>query len=285
MQKNEKLLVEQVLCEGDVLAQNQADFYENYIVKANDVLYRLLSDLMRYSDQILGSDYKLEILSKMRSTLSTKHNIKVQKNTPDLTIIVKYVVRTNRKNAHVYARVLDMAYRQDVMADELEDFIRQNGGINRIRESNTNLDGVQKRKNKDESRVNLVRALLNIKVETPIAEFGIPGEWTSQVHDSHGVGSFLYPICAKVDGIYKVVGIVPMDYEFEEQILKRVIVDIGCKGSYSEIEKQQFAKAKEMISPAYQLKIQEERDRVDAEYRAKKEADQEYAVPQLALAA
>ena len=139
MKKNGKLLVEQVLSEGDLLAQQQVDFYDSYIVKANDVLYGLLAELMRYSDQVLGSDYKLEILSKMRSTLSTKHHIKVQKNTPDLTIIVKYVVRTNRKNAHVYARVLDMAYRQDVMADELEDFIRQNGGIDRIRESNVNL--------------------------------------------------------------------------------------------------------------------------------------------------
>ncbi len=270
MKKNGKLLVEQVLSEGDLLAQQQVDFYDNYIVKANDVLYGLLAELMRYSDQVLGSDYKLEILSKMRSTLSTKHHIKVQKNTPDLTIIVKYVVRTNRKNAHVYARVLDMAYRQDVMADELEDFIRQNGGIDRIRESNVNLEGVQKRKSEDGDRAKLVKALLNIKAETPMAEFRIPGEWTSQVHDSHGVGLFLYPICAKVDGIYKVVGIVPMDYEFEEQILKRVIVDIGGKGSYSEIEKQQFAKAKEVISPAYQLKIQKERDRVDEERRAKK---------------
>lgn len=270
MKKSGKLAVEQVLSEGDLLAQQQADFYGNYIMKANDVLYGLLADLMQYSDQILGSDYKLEILAKMRSTLSTKHNIKVQKNTPDLTIIVKYVVRTNRKNAHVYARVLDMAYRQDVMADELEDFIRQNGGIDRIRESNVNLAGVQKRKSEDENRLKLVKALLNVKVDTPIAEFEIQSEWYSQVHDSHGVGSFLYPICAKVNGIYKVVGIIPMDYEFEEQILKRVIVDIGCKGSYSVIEKQQFAKAKEMISPAYQLKIQEERDRVDKERRAKK---------------
>ena len=270
MKKSQRIAVDQVLSEGDALAQNQADFYENYIVKANDVLYGLLADLMRYSDQVLGSDYKLEILAKMRSTLSSKHNIKVQKNTPDLIIIVKYVVRTNRKNAHVYARVLDMAYRQDVMANELEDFIRQNGGIDRIRESNVNLESVQKRKSEDEDRVKLVKALLNIKAETPIAEFRISDQWTSQVHDSHGVGTFLYPICAKVDGIYKVVGIVPMDYDFEEQILKRVIVDIGSKGSYSEIEKQQFAKAKEMISPAYQLKMQEGRDRVDEERRAKK---------------
>ena len=41
MKKNGKLLVEQVLSEGDLLAQQQVDFYDNYIVKANDVLYGL----------------------------------------------------------------------------------------------------------------------------------------------------------------------------------------------------------------------------------------------------
>lgn len=50
MKKNGKLAVEQVLSEGDLLAQQQADFYDNYIVKANDVLYGLLADLMQYSD-------------------------------------------------------------------------------------------------------------------------------------------------------------------------------------------------------------------------------------------
>jgi len=280
MKKNEKLLVEQVLCEGDVLAQNQADFYENYIVKANDVLYRLLADLMRYSDQVLGSDYKLGILSKMRSTLSTKHNIKVQKNTPELTIIVKYVVRTSRKNAHVYARVLDMAYRQDVMADELGDFIRQNGGIDCIRESNTNLEAVIKKKANGEHELKFIKALLDEKVATPITEFSIPQELSSQVHDSMGVGAFFYPICKRVLGGYKVVGVIPMDVDFEKQILSRVFIDLGSKGSYSEVDKQQITRAKEIISPAYQLKIQEKRDQEDAQYRAKKQASQ-----QLALAA
>nr|WP_315127824.1 hypothetical protein [uncultured Polynucleobacter sp.] len=285
MKKNGKLLVEQVLSEGDLLAQQQVDFYDSYIVKANDVLYGLLADLMRYSDQVLGSDYKLEILSKMRSTLSTKHNIKVQRNTPDLTIIVKYVVRTNRKNAHVYARVLDMAYRQDVMADELEDFIRQNGGIDRIRESNTNLEAVTKKKAKGEHELKFIKALLDEKAATPITEFSIPLEWSSKVHDSMGVGAFFYPICKRVLGGYKVVGVVPMDMDFEKQILSRVFIDLGSKSSYSEADKQQIARAKEVISPAYQLKMQEERDKADQENRAKKQAAQELVVPQLALAA
>ena len=271
-------MINQVLSEGDLLAQQQADFYENYIVKANDVLYGLLADLMRYSDQVLGSNDKLEILSQMRSTLSKKYQIKVQKNTSELTIIVKYVVRTNRKNAHVYARVLDMAYRQDVMADELEDFIRKNGGIDRIRESNVNLEAVTKRKAKGEYELKFIKALLSEKAATPIAEFSIPLEWSSQVHDSKGVSEFFYPICKRVLGGYKVVGIVPMDFDFENQVLERVFVDLGSKSSYSELDKQQIARAKEIVSPAYQLKIQEERALAAAEHRARKKASSQLAI-------
>lgn len=278
MKKSMKVVIEQVLSEGDFLAQQQADFYESYIVKANDVLYGLLADLMRYSDQVLGSDAKLEILSKMRSTLSVKHKIKVQKNTPELTIIVKYVVRTNRKNAHVYARVLDMAYRQDVMADELEDFIRQNGGIDRIRESNTNLEAVTKKKARAQHELNFIKALLSEKEATPIAEFSIPQERSSQVHDSKGVSEFFYPICKRVLGGYKVVGIVPMDFDFENQVLERVFTDLGSKSSYSEIDKQQIARAKEVVSPAYQLKLQQERDIAAAEHRARKQASTQLAI-------
>jgi hypothetical protein len=278
MKKSRKVMIDQVLSEGDLLAQQQADFYENYIVKANDALYGLLADLMRYSDQILGSESKLEILSQMRSTLSKKYQIKVQKNTSELTIIVKYVVRTNRKNAHVYARVLDMAYRQDVMADELEDFIRKNGGIDRIRESNVNLEAVTKRKARAQHELNFIKALLSEKAATPIAEFSIPQEWSSQVQDSKGVSEFFYPICKRVLGGYKVVGIIPMDFDFENQVLERVFADLGSKSSYSELDKQQIARAKEIVSPAYQLKLQQERDIAAAEHRARKQASTQLAI-------
>ena len=48
MKKSDKMAIGQVLCEGDLLAQKQADFNENYIVKANDVLYGLLADIMAF---------------------------------------------------------------------------------------------------------------------------------------------------------------------------------------------------------------------------------------------
>ena len=272
MRKSEKIVIEQVLCEGNVLADKQADFNENYIVKANDILYNLLADIMAFADMVMVSPHKLSILSKMRMVLSKEYKIKTQRNSPDILILVKYVVRTNRKNAHVYARVLELAYKSDVMPEELPEFIRQHGGIDRIRESNVSIEASAKKKTRDEFEIKFIKALLHEKAATPITDFKISEEWRSKVHDSKGAGEFFYPICVNVLGGYKVVGVVPMDMDFEKQILERVFIDLNSKGTVSDVEQAQIDRAKEIISPQYQQKIQEERDRIAQEHRTKKQA-------------
>ena len=255
MKKSEKVVIEQVLSEGNVLAEKQTDFNENYIIKANDVLYSLLADLMAFADMVMLSPYKHGILSKMREVLSKKYKIKTQRNSSDILILVKYVVRTNRKNAHVYARVLDLAYKSDVMPNELPDFIREHGGIDRIRESNVSIEASAKKKIRDEFEIRFIKALLKEKLATPITELSIPAEWRAQVHDSKGVSDFFYPICVSVLGGYKVVGVIPMDLDFEKQVLERVFVDLNSKSAVSDEEKTQIDRAKEIISPEYQLKM------------------------------
>ena len=278
MKMSEKVVIEQVMCEGNILADKQADFNENYIVKANDALYDLLADIMAFADMVMVSPLKIEIISKMRSVLSKEHRIKTQRNSSDILILVKFVVRTSRKNAHVYARVLDLAYKSDVMPSELPDFIREHGGIDRIRESNVEVKASAKKKVKDEYQIKFIRALLNEKVVTPITDLRIPEEWSLRVHDSKGVSEFLYPICVRVMGEYKVVGVVPMDPNFEDTILERVFIDLNYKNYYTDADKALIARAYEVISPAYQLKMKEERDRIDRERRARKSAAQQLPI-------
>ena len=74
------------------------------------------------------------------------------------------------------------------------------------------------------------------------------------------------------------VGIVPMDLDFEKQILGRVFIDLNSKCIVSDVEQAQIDRAKEIISPQYQQKIQEERDRIAGERRAKKQAAYELAL-------
>lgn len=269
MKKSDKEMIGCVLSEGNLLADKQATFNEQYIIKANDVLYGLLSEIMAFGDMVLTSPLKLEILSKMRSELSKVHKIKTQKNTPDLLVIVKFIVRTNRKNAHVYARVIDMAYRSNVIPEELPEFIKKNGGIDRIRESNADLEAVNKRKDLDEKKLKFIKALLDEKAKTPFTSFDISKEFQSRVHDSRGASLFFYPICVQVMGGYKVVGVIPMDYDFEDKILERVYIDLNSKSYCDDVEKSQIARAKEIISPEYQLRLKEERERIDADRRAK----------------
>lgn len=278
MKKGLKIAIDQILSQGDALSAKQDDFYGKYVMQANFDLYDLLADIMRFSDSILLSNKKIEIISQMRSVLSTKYNIKTQKNSSDLMIIVKYVVRTSRKTAHVYARVLGIAYREDVMADELADFIRQNGGIDRIRESNTDIQAVADKKARDEQELNFIKALLKEKAENPIADLQIPREWASEVHDSKGVSDFFYPICVPVHGGYKVVGVIPMDQDFEDKVLSRVFIDLNSKSTCSEIEKQQIANAKKAISPEHLQKLKEDRDRKAKEYQARILADKQLAL-------
>ena len=278
MKKGLKIVIDQILSQGDALSAKQDDFYGKYVMQANFDLYDLLADIMRFSDSILLSSSKIEIIAQMRSVLSTKHNIKTQKNSSDLMIIVKYVVRTSRKTAHVYARVLGIAYREDIMADELAEFIRQNGGIDRIRESNADIQAVADKKARDEQELNFIKALLKEKTANPITDLQIPREWTSEVHDSKGVSDFFYPICVPVYGGYKVVGVIPMDQDFEDKVLSRVFIDLHSKSTCSEIEKQQIANAKKAISPDYLQKIKEDRDRKAKEYQARILADKQLAL-------
>ncbi len=273
MKKNDKEIVGCVLSEANLLANKQAEFNENFIVKGNDVLYKLLSEIMSFCSGVINSPLRLEILSKMKVDLSKLHNIKTQKNTPDLLVIVKFIVRTNRKNAHVYSRVIDMALRSKITPEDLPDFIKKNGGVDRIRESNVDLAAVVKRKELDQKKISFIAELLNQKLSTPYAEFSITKEYRSQVHDSQGASSFFYPICVNVMGGYKIVGVVPMDFDFEEKILDRVYLDLSSKNMYSEVEIQQIARAKEVISPEYQLKIKIERERQAEERLSKKQKE------------
>lgn len=223
MKKSEKLLVEAVLSKGDFLANKQLDFNDQYVVRANNALYALLSEIMVFGSEILSSPHKSIILKSMRNALQNKHGIKTQSNSPDLLIIVKYIVRTNRKNAHVYARVIDLAIRSKIQPSDLPEFIKSNGGIERIRESNAAIPAVNSDEKNMSKVLDLMVSCLYVRSdESAYASFKPDHKFSSEIHDAKGFGNFSYAICDYVGGEYKVVGFIPMDYVFEEKLLRRV---------------------------------------------------------------
>ena len=74
-----------------------------------------------------------EIFSGMRNTLKKQHKLKLQKNSSNASIVVRFATLSCTKTTSVYSRVLETAYAAGVEWEQLADYITQRGGIDKVR--------------------------------------------------------------------------------------------------------------------------------------------------------
>jgi hypothetical protein len=84
-----------------------------------------------------------DIFSGMRNTLKRQHKLKLQKNSSNASIVVRFATLSCTKTTSVYSRVLETAYEAGVEWEHLADYITQRGGIDKVRKAGV---GVEKRK-------------------------------------------------------------------------------------------------------------------------------------------
>lgn len=121
----------------DLLAEKHRKYNADYIVRGNEALYEVLTDIYKMAVQLDKSDYKHEIHAKLRAILKER-DIKTQMNTPELTLIIKYVVGGDRKRATNYSRVLKIALMEGLPPEELSSYISRRGGIGQIFDTEAN---------------------------------------------------------------------------------------------------------------------------------------------------
>ena len=127
--------VSSVLRKGDVIAQKYETFEGSKVDFTNSsrkVTYDLLVEVLVYVEELDKRADLTDVLDSMRLQLWKNWKIKTQENTSDLGVIVKYITRTKRKNAHMYARVLEEARKHKANSGNLLSYIDQRGGINKI---------------------------------------------------------------------------------------------------------------------------------------------------------
>ena len=129
--------VEDTIKNCDLLAEKHRKYNDDYIVRGNQALYEVLTDIYKMAVTLDKSDYKHEIHAKLRAILKER-DIKVQTNTRDLTLIIKYVVGGDRKRATNYSRVLKIALTEGLPAHELANYISRRGGIGQIFDTEAN---------------------------------------------------------------------------------------------------------------------------------------------------
>jgi hypothetical protein len=103
--------------------------------KANEGLYALLAECLSVFNEkfVNAADSDKKTLREDLTAKLKTGGVKVQRTTPTLTMFVRYVFGSDRKRAHGYAYVLKAAISQGVSAQELPDYILQEGGIEEVK--------------------------------------------------------------------------------------------------------------------------------------------------------
>lgn len=121
-------------------AKNLITKYEivqkEHMQRGHKALYECMAQTYDYALDVFNSPLKVEIIDAMRCRMTNENGKRPSTKTPDMTLIVKYVVgETDRQLAHVYSRALRVAYDEDVPVTSLVSYIEAAGGISKITSS------------------------------------------------------------------------------------------------------------------------------------------------------
>ena len=155
--------IEKVLEEGDALVVEYVAFNTDLKERGKVVLDGLLTKIYAFAlkiDALPDKDQIIKALSKRINDSTGSMKKAVTAKTPYMTVIVKFVVRTDRQSAHNYSRALRAAMEDRVAVDGLIAYFDGKGGIMK-----TTISGTQKAKSlaankKAIDRIDLMRDYL-----------------------------------------------------------------------------------------------------------------------------
>ena len=241
MSKRKQENIAAITAKANELAVFHAAYDEQYVKQGNEELYKLLGRTMALCVEIQQSADCKAIVTALRKTLREVLQMRTQRNSPVSSIVAKYVVRSNRKTAHVYARVIDVAITEGATPDTLPDYIRSKGGIERIRRTEAAAAAEKAASEHNKGARALLEQFLLWRSKKPFASFSLP----SSLRELGGTAHFTYLVCITGHGKseYDVVGVLPADAEFERKALDLLAPVMGNDLNIAQKELIEFKKS------------------------------------------
>lgn len=181
---------------ADVLADEHNKYHTDYIVRGNEALYALLAKIYALCIKIDASESKDAIIKALRISLEEKRDIKTQKNSTLVTMVTRYVAYVSRQVAHTYSRALDVAFKESLTPEQLPAYFVGRGGINKVRETVSEIQAAKTGKEQTEKKQKLVEKILLAYAKRP--EFEI--DWKKGIMKAQDAGTFTVIIAANTHG-------------------------------------------------------------------------------------
>ena len=114
------------------LSVQRETFETTTLARTNKELYGILSNVYQLFNDAVAKDCIKESLKLMKVELA-KRNVKVQSNSPALTVFVRYVFNSDRKRSYNYTRTLMAAAQAKIAPNNLAEYIESNNGVEEIK--------------------------------------------------------------------------------------------------------------------------------------------------------
>lgn len=163
-------MVEQIdamLAKGNSFRSLNDKYVEKYIVQGNEELYELLGGVYGFMLTVNESPYRDHIMMRMRDWLSQEKGIVLHEASPIETVVVRYIMPTDRQTAFNYARVMKVAFLEKIAAKDLAGYIKGRGGITKIQDTQANEAAAKEKKELDQKKTTLYEKVLIAKVKGP----------------------------------------------------------------------------------------------------------------------
>lgn len=210
------------LKECDQLSEDATHFQNEYVLRGNQALYKLLSDIYSFVLKVQLSEYRHHIIVAMISALKDR-DIKVQENTSEMTVVVKYIVGRDRKRAANYARVLEIAIKENLASKDLVDYINRRGGIGQIYATEQECAAKQLGVKVQDKRLNIFREMLICREWESTIDFsfnGTPHTHSDEIDCKRSDFVFFMARRNGSTGNYKILHAHNFGEKFENQIIR-----------------------------------------------------------------
>jgi hypothetical protein len=198
--------IDGLISKGKTFRTLNEKFVEKFVIKGNQELYELLGSIYGYMLTINESPYRDHIMKKMREHLAEESNLNLQEATPIETVVVRFIVPSDRQTAFNYARVLKVAFAEKIVAKNLPGYISGRGGITKIQDTQANEEVAKEKKTLQGKKNIIYRKILLAKTKLPAKSFAVS---KSFVIDLVGAGNksamFEFALVTKeLDGGFRV---------------------------------------------------------------------------------
>ncbi len=211
--------------QADEIAAAHEHFTTHYVVGGRMALYSLLGQMLALINAFESAIDREDLLAKVKYRLRSEFGIKTQKNSSDISVLIRYMTRADRKTTHVYARTIEAAKANGITPEQLPAFIEGAGGMERIRALASTDHTRADIKDCAENRMALTKEYLSCRSALPLASF----EMAESDEDLGSAGAaYAYFIGTRTeDGRYQILSRLPATEELERLALKSLSV-LAC---------------------------------------------------------